>query len=143
VPIMRTETSIPVEAPPEVVWEVVTDVESWPELTPSMSSVRKRAPGPLRVGSVVDIRQPKLPRARWVVTELVELERFVWVARGPGLVSTASHAVAASGSGSVLRLAIDQEGLLAPVVGRILAGLTLRYVDLEAAGIKQRAEAAG
>jgi carbon monoxide dehydrogenase subunit G len=143
VPVMRTETRIPVEAPPEVVWKVMSDVESWPELTASMSSVRKRTPGPLRVGSVVHIRQPKLPPTRWVVTELVEPERFVWVARTPGMVSTASHAVTASGTGSVLRLAIAQEGLLAPLVGRLLAGLTRTYVDLEAAGLKQRAEATG
>lgn len=142
VPGMRIESSVPVDAPPSTVWEVLTDVESWPGLTASMTSVVKQTPGPLRVGSVVLIRQPRLPRATWEVTELEEGRRFVWVSRNPGLVSTAVHEVAGPGPSSVLRLAIDQAGPLGWLFGRLAAGLSRRYVDLEAAGIKRKAEAA-
>ena len=90
---MRNETTVDVDAPAEVLWAVVKDVESWPKLTESMTFVERLDGGPLREGMRVKVNQPKLPPATWKVTELVENERFVWRARGPGFTTTASHEV--------------------------------------------------
>lgn len=135
------ETTVTIAAPPEVVWPILMDVESWPSLTESMTSVKRLEGGPLQVGSRVKIHQPKLPPATWTVTELVEGERFVWTARGPGFVSTAHHEITPAGDSQTrLRLAVAQSGPLAGLVGRLGGALTDRYIALEAAGIKQRAE---
>ena len=137
---MRFEKTVSVQAPVEVLWRVVEDVESWPKLTESMTSVERLDGGPLRVGMRVKVHQPKLPPATWKVTELVENERFVWKARGLGFSTQGFHEVAPDGEGSTLTLAIEQSGLMSGMVGRMWKDLTERYIALEAAGIKRRAE---
>jgi len=136
----RFETTVDVDAPAEVLWSVVKDVESWPKLTESMTFVERLDGGPLREGMRVKVNQPKLPPATWKVTELVENERFVWRARGPGFTTIASHEVIPDGDKSRLRLSVEQSGLLGGVVGRMGKDLTDRYIAMEAAGIKRRAE---
>ncbi|WP_083606583.1 SRPBCC family protein [Geodermatophilus obscurus] len=71
--------------PPEVVWAVLSDVESWPAWTASITSVRPSSPDPLQVGSRVRIKWPRLPATVWTVSDLVEEERFTWTSTGPGV----------------------------------------------------------
>lgn len=139
---MHIETSVEVDAPADVLWMVLIDVESWPELTPSMTSVSKASAGPMQVGSEVSIKQPKLPRMTWTVTELTDCSRFVWQTTTPGVTTVAGHEIHdPSNNTSRLRLVVDQVGPMGWLTGRVAAGLTRRYIDLEAAGLKSRAEA--
>ena len=140
---MRQETTVTIAAPPERVWQVMSDVERLPELTESMTSVHKLDDGPLREGSRVRIRQPRLPQAEWIVTELVENSHFTWVATGPGVRTTATHSVTSLGEGETqLHFSIDQAGPVGSLVSRLYKGLTDRYINMEADGVKRRAEGA-
>jgi uncharacterized membrane protein len=134
------DTVVAIAAPAPRVWAVMCDVERWPEWTPSVTSVRRLDEGELRVGSRVRIRQPRLPTATWTVTELVAIESFTWVASGPGFMTTASHRVRPHASGSVATLAVNQEGVVGALVGRLAARLTRRYLALEATGLRTRVE---
>ena len=82
---MRFEKVVTIAAPAQTVWNLLTDIESWPRLTASVTSIERITPGPLEVGSRVRIKQPRLPEAEWVVTELVEGQRFVWESASPGV----------------------------------------------------------
>jgi carbon monoxide dehydrogenase subunit G len=137
---MRVDVTVDVSAPPEVVWAVLSDVRSWPTWTASITSMRPLSPDPLQVGSRVRIEQPRLPATVWTVSDLVEGERFSWTSRGPGVHTRASHRVVGTAAGSRVTLSIDQAGVLGRLVGRLHGGLTRRYVEMEAAGLKQRSE---
>jgi uncharacterized membrane protein len=137
------QIEVEIQAPPEVVWAVMRDVEHWPEWTPTVTSIRLLDPGPLRVGSRAIIRQPKLPPAKWRVTELDdEASRFTWISSGPGVRVIARHWVEPCAAGSRATLSLRFSGILAGLFARLTRGLNDRYLALEAKGLKQRSEAA-
>ena len=138
---MHFEASIEVAAPAQTVFDTYADVERWPSWTSSVTSVEPLDKGPLKVGFRAKVRQPKLPVAVWQVTELVPGQSFTWVARGPGVVTTASHIVTPLADGRVtVRATLDQDGLLGPLVGLLTRGLTQRYMQTEVEGLKAYCE---
>ena len=91
------------------------------------------------------VRQPKLPVAVWEVTELVPGRSWTWVARGPGVRTTATHTVipaADNPGGTRVESLLVQEGPLGAVIARVYARLTRRYLTMEAEGLKARCEQA-
>lgn len=143
---MRIEKTVTIAAPPETVWRVLTDVEAWPTWTESMTSVTRPADArrdhELAVGETIRIKQPRLPATDWTVTEVTPVRSFSWDARGPGVRTTATHVVEPAGEGSHVRLVLDQSGPLGVVMGLVTRGLTRRYLELEAAGLKAASERA-
>jgi uncharacterized protein YndB with AHSA1/START domain len=138
---MEQSITVEIEASPERVWEVLTDVERWSEWTDTVTSVMRLDDGPLRSGSRAKINQPKIPETEYVVTEFEPGQSFAWVATGPGVTTTARHAIEAlPGGGSRVRLAVEQAGVLGVVMGRFYRGMTDRYLANEAAGLKARCE---
>jgi uncharacterized membrane protein len=133
---------VEIQAAPEVVWAVMRDVERWPEWTPTVTSIRLLDRGPLTVGSRAIIRQPKLPPAKWRVTELDDPgSSFTWVSKAPGVRVIARHWVEACRAGSRVTLSLRFEGILAGLFARLTRELNDRYLALEAKGLKQRCEA--
>jgi uncharacterized membrane protein len=140
---MKFETTIEINAPADAVWDVLQDVERWPEWTQSIDAVELVGGGPLAVGSAVKIRQPRLPLATWTVTDVRPGCAFTWVATAPGVHSTATHEITATGNGAVTaRLDLDQRGPLGWLIGTVYGRMTRRYIGMEAAGLKARSEAA-
>lgn len=138
---MWYETEVDIDAAPEKVWAVLTDVEHWPEWTPSMTLVQRLEDGPFGVGSTVRVRQPRLPQTVYTITEYEPGQTFNWAAKSPGLTAAGGHHVAPRDDGrTTVRLTFDQTGVLAPLIGLLTARLTRRYVTLEAQGLKQRCE---
>lgn len=137
---MRVEASVEINAPPAVVWGILVDVEQWPQWTASMTSVRRLDDGEFRRGSTVRIKQPRFPAMTWQVTELNPGSSFTWETSSPGGRSVAKHSVALSGDGSRVTLSVDQTGALMAVLARLTARTTRRYVAMEAAGLRKRAE---
>ena len=133
--------SIHIDAPPQHVWNVMTDVERWPEWTASVLRVRRLDSAAFGVGSRARIRQPMFLPAVWEVTRLEPGRSFTWVTRSPGLLVTGSHAVQRSGTGSLAKLSVAYDGLLAGPVARLLGATTHRFLSLEANGLKKRSEA--
>ena len=135
----QIETEI--NAPAELVWAIMLDVERWPEWTPTVTSVRLRTPPPLAVGSRAVIRQPKLPPALWRMVELDDsLRSFTWVNSAPGVRVVAKHWVVPFGERSRVMLSLRFEGLLAGILGFATRRLNNRYLAMEAQGLKSRVE---
>lgn len=133
-------TTIDILAPPERVWPIMSDVERWHEWTPSIRKVVRLDSGPMGVGSRVRVHQPRLPVAFWQVTEWQPGRNFTWVSRNPGVRVTARHAIEPIAGGSRVTLSLQYEGIFGALVARVTRGITERYVDLEARGLKARSE---
>jgi uncharacterized protein YndB with AHSA1/START domain len=132
------ETSKDIAAPADQVWDAISDVERWPEWTPTVTSVRRLDEGPFGVGSRVEIRQPKLPKAQWTVTEVVDGRSFTWEATGPGMRSVARHVVTPREGGATITLSVEQLGPMGAVAAVVWRGITQRYVETEAESLDRR-----
>lgn len=132
--------AVDINASPGRVFEVLSDVERWPEWTSTMTSVRRMDDGPFSVGSKAHVRQPKLLPAVWQVTELDAPRSFVWVTHSPGVTLEAGHWVEADGARSRVTLALRFSGLLGSLAARIYRGLSQRYIATEAEGLRRRCE---
>lgn len=138
---MEFNVVVDIAAPPSRVWAVIADVERWREWTASITRI-ELLDGTFHEGARARVRQPKLPPAVWQVTRVEPERGFTWVSRSPGALVTAHHDIEAVGAASRVTLAIRYEGLVGRLVGRLFAGITRRYVRMEADGLKRRAEGA-
>jgi uncharacterized membrane protein len=140
---MRFDQSIDIDARQQRVWDVLSDLESWPQRIETVDVVELLTPAPVGVGSRVRLKQPKLPEGTWEVTVWDAPSYFEWRQRSGGVTSVAGHRVEALEEGrSRLTLTLDMRGLLVPVVALFYKGLTNRYMTIEAQGMKRAAESA-
>ena len=141
---MQFSITTEVDAPPEVVFAVLSEVECWPEWTPTVTRVERLGdPGaPLALGSRLRIVQPKVPPAEWTVTALEPGRGFRFVSRSPGATVEANHWIEPSETGqrSRVTLSVRFAGFLGRVIGWMMRGLNNRYIAQEAAGLKRRSE---
>jgi uncharacterized membrane protein len=138
---MFTEDAIEIDAPPQLVWGVFSDVEHWPEWTSSVTSLVGLDGPALAVGKRFAIKQPGMSKLVWKVTEIDPGSSWTWVQRSPGVNVTARHYVSAQPGGRTLvRQQLDQRGAVGALVGRLMAKKTKRFLELEAQGLKARSE---
>ncbi len=141
---MFNEDSVEIDAPPQLVWDVFSDVERWPEWTASVTSLVGQDGSNLAVGNRFAIKQPGLQKLVWKVTEIEPGASWTWVHRSPGVQVTARHYVTAQPGGRTLvRQELDQAGALGALVGRLTVKRTKRFLALEAQGLKARSEQLG
>lgn len=131
---------IEIAAPKDRVWQVMSDVERWHEWTASIKSVKRLGTGAFAVGSRVLIRQPKLPPAFWKVSAIEPGKSFTWVSVSPGFRAIGYHGVESKPGGSRATLSIEFQGVFGGVFARLTRGITERYLDFEAKGLKARSE---
>lgn len=138
---MFTEDSVEIDAPPQLVWDVFSEVQRWPEWTASVTSLVGRDGAALEVGRRFAIKQPGMAKLTWTVTELAPGTSWTWVQRSPGVRVSARHDVIAQPGGRTLvRQQLDQRGVLGALVGRLMVEKTKRFLELEAQGLKARSE---
>jgi uncharacterized membrane protein len=138
---MFNEDSIEIDAPPQLVWDVFSDVEHWPDWTASVTSLVGLDGPALAVGRRFAIKQPGMQKLVWKVTEIDPGSSWTWVQRSPGVLVTARHYVTAQpGVRTLVRQQLDQGGVLGALVGRLMVKKTKRFLDLEAQGLKARSE---
>ncbi|OBB72850.1 SRPBCC family protein [Mycobacterium sp. 852014-52144_SCH5372336] len=141
---MITECGAEIDAPAAVVWDVFSDVERWPEWTASVTRLVALDSRELAVGNRFEIKQPRMPKLVWEVTEVVPGASWTWVQRSPGGLTVARHDVSPVSADSQGRTRIhqrlEQRGRVGALVGLLMRSMTKRYLDLEAEGLKARCE---
>jgi hypothetical protein len=133
-------TSVDIAAAPTRVWTIMRDVERWHEWTPSITSVELLDGGAFAVGRRARVLQPKLLPAVFRITKVEEGRSFTWVTRHPGIIATAVHTIDPVPKGCRVTLSLRFDGPLGSLIGWFYRGLNQRYMALEAAGLKRRAE---
>lgn len=135
-------TSARVEAPADVVWQVLSDVERMPTWTSSMTRVTILGPATtIAVGSRVEIEQPGLPRATWEVDGLTDGRSFSWSSTTPGVRTGVAHRIAPlSDAACEVTLAVAQSGMLSGLTDIALGARSRELVDAELAGLKAESE---
>lgn len=138
---MHVRETIDINAAPEAIWAILIDVERWSDWSESMTSLAYLEAPPLRIGSQVRVKQPRLPAAVWTVTSIEPHRQFTWEASTFGSHMVGIHAIEALGEGrSRVTLGVDQSGPLAWLGTLLFGRLGRRYVRMEAEGLKQRVE---
>jgi uncharacterized membrane protein len=138
---MITESSIEIAAPAAVVWDVFTDVERWPEWTTSVEQMVALDGPSLEIGKRFEIKQPRLPKLVWEVTQLTPGVTWTWRQRSFGGTTLATHEVTGlGGDRTLVHQRIDQRGPVGVTVGLLMRRLTRRYLTLEGEGLKARSE---
>jgi hypothetical protein len=139
---MQFSITTEVDAPPEVVFAVLSEVERWPEWTPTVTRVERLddAGAPLALGGRLRIVQPRVPPAEWTVTALEPGRGFRLVSRSPGA-TVEGIPGRADGADTAPGYALQTfAGFLGRVIGWMMRGINERYLAQEAAGLKRRSE---
>jgi uncharacterized membrane protein len=139
---MNYTNDVEIGAPADLVWEVFTDVERWPEWTPSVVEARPLDGPAIAVGARFAIKQPRQPVLVWRVTEVTPGAAWVWRSRSPGVEAIAVHEVVPAGPDrTIVRQRLEQRGALAAMSNLAMRRRVRRYLALEAAGLRDRVEA--
>jgi uncharacterized membrane protein len=139
--MMRIESRADIRASVDQVWSITEDVERWPSITPTITSVERLDEGPLRLGSTVRIAQPRQRPAIWTVTAIEPGRYFEWQTKVFGITMTGSHRLEAIPDGCRNWLGLELSGFGSKLLGRIVGGKLQQAIDTENKGFKQAAEA--
>src|SRR5258707_13545356 len=118
---MITDCGIEIDASAAVVWDVFSDVERWPEWTASVTRlVALDGPG-LEGGKRFEIKQPRMPKLVWEVTEVTPGAGWTWGQRSPGGTTLArDEVIAESANRTRVRQQIGQRCPVAALGGVLL-----------------------
>lgn len=138
---MITQGSIEIEAPASIVWDVFVDVERWSEWTESIGRIVALDEPGIAVGKRFEIKQPRMPKVVWEVTEVDPGVSWTWRQKSLGSSASATHEVIPiDAERTAVRQTIDQRGPIGVIVGALARRMTRRYLDLEAHGLQARSE---
>lgn len=138
---MMLENVICIDVPQSVVWSVTIDIERWPQWTPTVKAVKRLDEGPFACGSAALIQQPGLPEAKWVVTELIQGERFTWESRILGIQMIATHKLLTKETGTQSVLRVKMSGIVGRLLWPLMRFSARRSLERENAGLKAKCEA--
>lgn len=138
--MVYTEVTFDVDAPPEKVWDVMTDVERWPGWTRSVRGASLKTKGEFGQGTTARLNIAGGPPSDWIVTEIDPGRSFVWESKSPGALSVAGHVIEPREGGSRVTIWVRNSGLLATLLSPYLSYVGKRNLKWESEGLKRRCE---
>lgn len=130
-----------IDAPPQKVWDLLADAESWADWNPAVISIL----GPIEVGNKVELVSIVNPK-RTFKLKVVSMDaprRMAWADGMPlGLFKGERvYEVQAEGAGSVFSMVEEYTGLLSGLISKSIPDMTDSFEQF-ADGLKAGAEAA-
>ena len=128
---------IDIRAIPEVVWDVLSDIDNWPSWNPDVKEAKLT--GGLKVGSV--FRWKSGPGTITSTLEEVEAPREIgWSGRTMGIIAVHVHRLEPSDEGTRVYSEESFDGLMARVFKRTARKTLQRGIDGGLASLKKEAE---
>jgi len=131
---------VQIAAPVETVWALTLDVERWPSLSSTMTSVERLDDGPMVVGSRARIHQPHQRPRVWTVTTLDAPTRFEWETTVGPIRMVGLHHIEATAEGCRNHLGVRLEGPGARLAGLLLGRSLRTAIATENRGFRIAAE---
>lgn len=143
---MRCEIAVDIDAGPEHVWAVLTDLTRWPRWTGAVREAALVGGGSLTLGGVVRLRLPRLPERTWRVAAFqARRHRFALEGEGVGGRAGVRFALVPADrpAGEATRLVIthDRAGWLRTAMARLTARTVEAHLQTLAADLKEHCEA--
>jgi uncharacterized protein YndB with AHSA1/START domain len=139
----RYEQSIHIDAAPNDVWQVLTDVASWPSWTPTTLEAEPLDDSPFAVGKQARLKLKGAGTGVWTVTRLEPERYFAWENDYRGVHTVAGHRVEPQGSGVIVTLSLETSGLMAKLFAPMIGRVARENLPLESEGLKRRCETKG
>ena len=138
---MHIEDRVEIAASTDAVWALTMDVERWPDITPTITSVDRLGDEPFGIGSQARIKQPRQRATTWAVTQFDPGKTFVWATSTLGMRMEGGHHLEGDDHRTVNTLTLEVTGPLASTLGRLVAGQFRKAIQTENQGFKRVAEA--
>jgi uncharacterized protein YndB with AHSA1/START domain len=133
------EASLETKASPARVWQIWSDVNTWPEWNPDMKE--SRLDGPLKAGASGMIDTRSGGKHDVVVTQFEDGRTFELESTAMPATKMAIRAtVTPTANGARIAQAFEARGLLAPLVGPMMSGTILKTFNSVLEGLRQKAE---
>lgn len=138
---MRFESSVDIDASPEKIWIMLSNLEEWPRWAPKIKRVEIVSPGPLGVNSQlrIKVKAGVAVKLRMTITEFVPNERVVMRGRILGTRLTRHYILEPRADKTIVAVGGEASGCLAWLVGRSGRALS----DDIAMALKKRIEGTG
>lgn len=137
---MKVEHIIEINAPAETVWAVTTDINNWPDWTPTVEAAARQDEGPFGVGSHARIKQPGMAETIWEVSSFTPGQGFVWEAHSSGVHFIATHHTTPTATGCTNLLGLELKGVLAFLLWPVAKRQALKTLTTENNGLKEFCE---
>ncbi len=122
------------------VWAILMDLEKWPEWTNTVRSIEQVGRNHFGMGSCVRITPLTRGADDWTVTSWQPYRGFTWSRRSFGLVIRTRYTVVPAGIGTKATILVRFDGPLAPLAAFLAKRTVVREMEMEAVGLKKRAE---
>jgi uncharacterized membrane protein len=122
------------------VWGLTADVEGWPSVTPTMTSIEKVSDGPMGLGSSARVKQPAQRAAVWTVTAFAPNELFEWTTSVWGVHMTGRHELTPTDHGTRNVLVLDVTGPGSGLLTKLVGKKMRQSIAKENRGFKEHAE---
>jgi uncharacterized protein YndB with AHSA1/START domain len=133
------EASLETKALPARVWQIWSDVNTWPDWNPDMKEAR--LDGPLKAGATGVINTRSGGRHDVVVTAFEDGRTFELESTAMPATKMAIRAtITPTANGTRIAQAFEARGLLAPVVAPMMGGMILKTFNSVLEGLRQKAE---
>ncbi|GAC1637175.1 MAG: hypothetical protein NVS4B2_25900 [Chloroflexota bacterium] len=136
----KTEHSEETTAPPEAVWDLLTDAEGWASWNPGLSWAR--LDGPFQNGTTGRTKPAKGPQGTFTIVEVRQKVSFVNEAKLPGARMRFLHRIeSVAGRPSRVSLGATIDGPMAPLYGFLFGRNIAAYMPVAVKQLVATAEA--